>query len=320
VVPGAGHSAGASEFGINLTVVGPTPEVALAKLGDTVKFTNTDGTDKVVYSAEGTFVSPTLHTGESYSYVLTKSGTFNYAFRGGYKPEYRGEIIVAKAGEVTLTSAKPAVVWGQTVTLSGTASPTGFPVKIQHRTAASDKKWVDVATLSPAADGTFSAPVKPTMGGDYRATLFGEEIESSLVPVGVRPRLSIRATPRKTMTGKASTVTVTIVPPNATKTLELRRYSTEKAQWLRVAVAPVAIGTGVARFTYKVPTGRSLLRGWLKQTTRARQVTGFNEAYTSNLLITGVAPPPPPQADKAAPKDDSDKKPRKRKKRNKEDG
>jgi len=318
MLPVAGYAASTGQVGVNLTVTGPTPEVALANLGDTVRFVNADGNDKVVYSQKGAFVSPTLKQGESYSYVLTTSGPFNYSYRGGLKGETKGEILVQKAGTVTLKSGKPAISYGRSVTLSGTAAPAGFPVKIQSRSTAT-KKWTDVNTVTPAPDGTFSTVVTPLIGGEYRATLFGDEVPSEAVPVGVMPRVSIRAAPRKTFAGKAVSVTVAVSPVSAAKTLELRRYNRDKAQWTRVATAPVGIGTGVAHFTFKMPLGRTLLRGWMN---RGASAKGFNLTYSSQILMTGIAPPKPPvtaKPDKSADKSSgkSSDKPAKEKKHKK---
>ena len=61
--------------------------------GDTVVWTNRDGTPHTVTALDKAFVSPTLDPGGSYSFVFARGGSFSY--RCGIHPEMRGTIVVA---------------------------------------------------------------------------------------------------------------------------------------------------------------------------------------------------------------------------------
>lgn len=54
----------------------PTP--LTVKVGDTVTWTNNDGTAHTVTSSDGSIQSGTLQSGQSFSYTFTTAGTFDY--------------------------------------------------------------------------------------------------------------------------------------------------------------------------------------------------------------------------------------------------
>lgn len=296
-LPLAGFAAATGDVGINLSVTGPLPELTTAALGDTVRFVNVDGANTyVVASEKGAFVSPPIPQGQAFAYTLTTSGTFGYKQFGGAKSEYRGEIIVRKEGEVSLGTSKEAIPFGSSVVLSGTAAPVGFPVTIQRRLPG-QKLWFNLTSVTPSADGTFSTTVQPTIATDYRAALFGNEILSPDIKVLVTPKLKIvQAIPRKVEPGSAVTVSAQITPRNAATSMDLARYDKEHVRWVKVATSPVAPIGGSAKFAWKPPYGRSLLR---VQISKNRLRPGFSVTNSTWVLVDGgKAPPPEPEPEK----------------------
>jgi len=55
-----------------------SPNPIKVKVGTKVTWTNEDGTDHTVQSDGGTFSSPHLASGQSFSFTFTKPGTYTY--------------------------------------------------------------------------------------------------------------------------------------------------------------------------------------------------------------------------------------------------
>src|SRR5947209_20327988 len=70
--------AGAANTTVTITKTGfPAATVAVA-VGDTVTWTNRDTVNHQVTADSGTFTSPVLKPGESWSYTFTKADTYPY--------------------------------------------------------------------------------------------------------------------------------------------------------------------------------------------------------------------------------------------------
>ena len=61
--------------------------------GDTVIWSNDDDRDHTVIAADGSFASPNIRTGGSYSAKFDKAGRFPYACQ--YHPRMKGVIVVS---------------------------------------------------------------------------------------------------------------------------------------------------------------------------------------------------------------------------------
>ena len=57
---------------------GTNATVTRVNVGDTVTWTNNDGTAHTVTSSDGSIQSGTLQSGQSFSYTFTTAGTFDY--------------------------------------------------------------------------------------------------------------------------------------------------------------------------------------------------------------------------------------------------
>ena len=71
-------SAGAATTGIKITKTGFSPKSVSIAFGDTVTWTNTDTADHQVVADNGSFASPILKHGQTYSFTFKTAGRFPY--------------------------------------------------------------------------------------------------------------------------------------------------------------------------------------------------------------------------------------------------
>src|SRR5256885_8714677 len=97
------------------------PATVTIKTGDAVKWVNTDTQNHQVVSNNGSFVSPILGPGKSYSHTFNAAGTYRY--HDGLNASVRGVIkVTGPPPAVTIGLNKPIVVYGESAVLSRTVS------------------------------------------------------------------------------------------------------------------------------------------------------------------------------------------------------
>jgi plastocyanin len=171
---------------VQITRSGFTPKTTSAQLGDTVAWHNADTADHQVVADDGSFASPVLKSGQSFSYTFTKNGTF--AYHDALASTHKGTVTVTGTpASVTLTAASSTVVYGEGTTLSGAVSNqiTNEPVALTSQPYG--KGTQAVGTTMTQANGTFSFPVSPTIGTTYQAQW--RTGTSPTVKVDVAPRV-----------------------------------------------------------------------------------------------------------------------------------
>jgi plastocyanin len=160
--------AAADTKSVQITRSGFTPRTTSAQLGDTVAWHNADTADHQVVADDGSFASPVLKSGQSFSYTFTKNGTF--AYHDAFASTHKGSVTVTGSpASVTLAAASAKVVYGEGTTLSGTVSNqiTNEPVTLTSQPYG--KGTQSVATTTTQSNGTFSFPVSPTIATTYQA-------------------------------------------------------------------------------------------------------------------------------------------------------
>lgn len=277
---GTGFALG-SGLTINLTSSGPQPATASAALGDTVTFVNQDSAPHAIIASGVGLTTPALTTGQPFPYVLTKSGTLNYRQTG--EKNFQGEIDVQRSGEVTLGSEVRivSIPFGASATLVGRTSLPAFPVIIQRKLSG-DATWADLATVTPAADGSFSTTVQPPKSGQYRANVLQGQLLSKPVPLPVRPVVTLEASRSSAQVGKPIVLAVRAVPPTAMTSVAVQRYNPRRARWQKLMARPTTDGR--ATFVWRVEQGRSRLRASLDK--RDLQ-PGFAPSISRQVLVTG---------------------------------
>src|SRR6266446_6923089 len=99
---GASPAAPASTATVQIKRLSFVPTTAQIKTGDTVKWVNTDTQNHQVVSNNGSFVSPILGPGKTYSHRFTAAGTYRY----------HDGLNAAVRGTVKVTGPPPAVTIG----------------------------------------------------------------------------------------------------------------------------------------------------------------------------------------------------------------
>src|SRR5256885_1179654 len=121
LVVGATPATPASTATVQIKRSSFAPVTASIKTGDTVKWVNSDTQNHQVVSNNGSFVSPILGPGKSYSHRFNASGTYRY--HDGLNAAVKGTVkVTGPAPSVTIRASLPIIVYGQPVALSGTVS------------------------------------------------------------------------------------------------------------------------------------------------------------------------------------------------------
>jgi plastocyanin len=179
-------AASADTKSVQITRTGFTPKATSAQLGDTVAWHNADTADHQVVADDGSFASPVLKSGQSFSYTFTKNGTF--AYHDALASSHKGTVTVTGApASVTLAAGSSTIVYGEGTTLSGAVSGqiTNEPVTLTSQPYG--KGTQSVATTTTQSNGTFSFPVSPTIATAYQAQW--RTGSSPSVKVEVAPRV-----------------------------------------------------------------------------------------------------------------------------------
>jgi plastocyanin len=153
---------------VQITRAGFTPKDTSAQLGDTVAWHNADTADHQVVADDGSFASPVLKSGQSFSYTFTKNGKF--AYHDALASSHKGSVTVTGSpASVTLAAGSSTVVYGEGTALSGSVSNqiTNEPVTLTSQPYG--KGTQSVATTTTQSNGTFSLPVSPTIATSYQA-------------------------------------------------------------------------------------------------------------------------------------------------------
>ena len=229
---------------------------------DSVTWTNTDTIDHQVVANGGSFASPILKAGKSWTHTFRNGGTFHY--HDSLHPTLRGTLVVRGApDQVSLATSAPVVKFGSTVTLSGTVSnkKTGETVTLVQLPFGETTKQV-VATLQTTAGGAFTFTVSPQVNTTYSAQWKG--LESS-VTVQVQPVIKL---PFVSRTGYFHFY-VTAGTSFAGKTVYLQRFTLAR-QWMNVRALTLGSKSGrliSVRFVRSlIPRGRWSIRIFMPAT------------------------------------------------------
>src|SRR6185312_14119625 len=167
------------------------PTTAKIKTGDTVKWVNADTQNHQVVSNNGSFVSPILGPGKTYSHVFNASGTYRY--HDGLNPASKGTVTVTgPPPSVTAGIAPPIVIYGQQATLSGVVSSAAADENVTiFAQPTGQVSFQQVTTVRTAAGGVWQLILSPApkILTNYQARWNGKT--SATVAVSVRPRIRL---------------------------------------------------------------------------------------------------------------------------------
>jgi plastocyanin len=217
--------------------------------GDTIRWRNDDTRYHQVVSTTGTFASPVLAPGRSYSFKFEVAGTYKY--RDALVPTSIGTVKVAGAPPaVTLATSLPQISYGTRITLSGqiNSKKAGENVQLSYLTYGQGSEVV-LATVITGTDGLFSFNVTPKILTTYRATWKGA---SSLpVQTAIAPAISF---------GRMNGFVTRVYAGRsmARKQVQLQRF-TNFGQWVTIKRVSLDLNSR-ARFQVKLPMGANRLR------------------------------------------------------------
>jgi plastocyanin len=230
-------SALAATRNVDITQAGFTPDRITIAFGDTVTWTNRDNANHQVLADQAAFTpSPVLAPNQTYSYTFTKSGNFGY--RDALNTRRRGTVIVRPG--ISMKASPAQVRYGGTLTLSGTVSSgaTGETVNIDAMQCGATT-FTRVASARSAAQGAWSAAVKPAMNTSYRSSWKNSTSVPAAAKVGAAVSL-------KRVRAGRFTASVTAAQSFVGKYVVLQRYARVRKTWRtvkRVTLRTVKAGT-----------------------------------------------------------------------------
>ncbi len=168
-VAGASKPAATVTKGVKITASGFSPTSVTIKTGDAVKWTNRDTKNHQVVANNGTFASPTIAPGHSWTHTFNTAGTFRY--HDALHPSLTGRVVVTgPPPAVSIGALAPILVFGQSTHISGTISSkaVGQTVTIWAQPYGQGSA-VEIASLLTTTGGAWDLVVKPTLLTTYEA-------------------------------------------------------------------------------------------------------------------------------------------------------
>jgi plastocyanin len=168
---------------------GGFPATLSIQNGDSVTWKNNDTVNRQVVADDGTWKSPVLAPGASWSHTFLRGGTFGY--HGAFKAGQTGAVKVAFVRATLVQTNFQTITITRTIQIKGQVSKlgsTGEMVTIQARPRGSSS-WSDVAQVS-TKNQFFVATVKPRRTTAYRAVW--ENVPSRPHMVFVKPLVRIK--------------------------------------------------------------------------------------------------------------------------------
>ncbi|MGE5273096.1 MAG: plastocyanin/azurin family copper-binding protein [Verrucomicrobiota bacterium] len=218
LVPAGAAAPGPQEVSVEFSDYRPSQLDVLP--GETVLWTNVSVRTHTVTSDTGLFDSGRVESNDRFSFQFNEVGTYRYHCT--IHPSITGEVDVRR---VTLGFFPTAVVKvGTPLDIDGRTADPKQQVVVQRKPDGGS--FTTVATVTPAADGTWKTTVKAEVTGDYRATSGTDVSETRRLLVS-----SQHVIVRPTRTGVA--VTVTPSAPYAKFLVET--FSRERFGWYPVA-------------------------------------------------------------------------------------
>jgi plastocyanin len=182
-------TAGAATISVQIKSSGFSPSSISLEHGDQVTWKNTDKVDHQVVADDGSFASPILHAGQSYTATFNRAGDFKY--HDSYAASHTGKVAVkGPPPSVTFALSAPIVNYGTIVTLSGAISTGAANQSVEiDSTQYGQASPIQLVVLKTGTAGAFSYTVTPKMYTTYIARW--NNTPSGTVLVQVAPKLQL---------------------------------------------------------------------------------------------------------------------------------
>jgi plastocyanin len=159
----------ATTVGVSIKSTGFSPTVVSITAEDTVRWKNNDTHSHQIVSTRGTFASPVLAPGKSYSFTFLQAGTYYY--RDALHPNLTGTIKVAGLPPALVLGVDlPQIGYGSSVTLIGqvNSKAAGELVTLTAKPFGQVSPIV-IATVVTVENGAFAYRTKPQLLTVYQA-------------------------------------------------------------------------------------------------------------------------------------------------------
>lgn len=166
-----------------------SPKSVTITAGDTVRWINRDNTTHQIYGSKGSFISPILKHGETYSFTFNAAGTYHY--KDELHPKLTGTVVVKGAPPtLTLAASQAYMTFGDKLTISGVVSNhrAGEQVTIFYQPYP-QPNLIQRTVVVTSAGGAYSFLISPEVLTTYQA--FWKGAYSPPTTVQVQPKLTI---------------------------------------------------------------------------------------------------------------------------------
>jgi plastocyanin len=237
---------------INIKRSSFAPALKTIKTGDSVKWVNVDTQNHQVVSNNGSFVSPILGPGKTYSHQFNAAGTYRY--HDGLNPTVRGTVkVTGPPPAVTIGASLPIIVYGQQVSLSGNVSSGKANEKVTiYQQPYPQTSFAELTTVLTTTGGAWNLVLSPSpkILTNYQAKWNGRTSVNIVVSVRPRIRLFYR-------NGRFSTA-VQSGASHAGRSVLAQRLS-RFGQWVTLKKVRLG-GKSSAVFRLRLPKGKSQIR------------------------------------------------------------
>src|SRR6266550_927209 len=161
---------------VSIKRAGFAPKTVNINQDDSVTWTNHDTINHQVVANNGSYASPILGPGKSWTRKFASGGTFRY--HDSLHPSLTGTVVVKGAPpQISLVASAPVVKYGAPVMLSGVVSnkKSGETVTLVQLPFGQTTKQV-IATLQTTAGGAYSYSVTPQVNTTYQAQWPGKSV------------------------------------------------------------------------------------------------------------------------------------------------
>jgi plastocyanin len=174
---------------VQIRSTGFSPATFTINHDDKVTWHNADKVDHQVVADDGSFASPILHAGQSWTKTLSTAGTFRY--HDALYPKLTGKITVkGPPPSVSLALSVPIVVYGTSITLTGTISTGAANQSVElDQQPYGQASASQIAIVKTGAGGTFSWTITPSLYTTYTARW--NNVTSASVVAQVAPKMKL---------------------------------------------------------------------------------------------------------------------------------
>jgi len=174
---------------VQIRSTGFSPATITINHDDKVTWHNADKVDHQVVSDDGSFASPILHAGQSWTKTLSTAGTFRY--HDALYPKRTGKITVkGPPPSVSLALSVPIVVYGTPITLSGAISTGAANQSVElDQQPYGQASASQIVIVKTGAGGAFSWTITPSIYTTYTARW--NNVTSASVVAQVAPKMRL---------------------------------------------------------------------------------------------------------------------------------